>query len=161
MISTLKARELHSMGPNTGSGRTLGKTMSHKRLTDGFTLIELIIVFTLIGILVGLALPQYQTGTRRAREAVLKENLYVLRTLINQYYTDKMKYPASLQTLVDEGYLRKIPIDPITNAAETWIEVPEILNPDDMLSGMEIPGIVDVHSGSERTAMDGTIFSTW
>ena len=135
--------------------------MSHKRLTDGFTLIELIIVFTLIGILVGLALPQYQTGTRRAREAVLKENLYVLRTLINQYYTDKMKYPASLQTLVDEGYLRKIPIDPITNAAETWIEVPEILNPDDMLSGMEIPGIVDVHSGSERTAMDGTIFSTW
>ncbi|MFC2167853.1 type II secretion system protein [Acidobacteriota bacterium] len=135
--------------------------MSRKRSTDGFTLIELIIVFTLIGILVGLALPQYQTGTRRARESVLKENLYVMRTLINQYYTDKMKYPASLQTLVDEGYLRKIPIDPITNTADTWIEVPEILNPDDMLSGMEIPGIVDVHSGSERTAMDGTIFNTW
>ena len=135
--------------------------MSHKRSTEGFTLIELIIVFTLIGILVGLAIPQYQTGIRRARESVLKENLYVLRTLINQYYTDKMKYPASLQTLVDDGYLRNIPIDPITNAIETWIEVPEILNPDDMLSGMEIPGIVDVHSGSERTAMDGTIFSTW
>jgi len=139
----------------------MGNTLSHKRSTDGFTLIELIIVFTLIGILVGLALPQYQTGTRRARESVLKENLYVMRTLINQYYTDKMKYPASLQTLVDEGYLRKIPIDPITNAAETWIEVPEILNLDDMLSGMEVPGIVDVHSGSEGTAMDGTIFSTW
>ena len=149
------------MGPNTGSGRTLGEIMSHKRSTAGFTLIELIIVFTLIGILVGLALPQYQTGTRRARESVLKENLYVMRTLINQYYTDKMKYPASLQTLVDEGYLREIPVDPITNAAETWIEIPEILNPDDMLSGMEIPGIVDVHSGSERAAMDGTIFSTW
>lgn len=127
----------------------------------GFTLIELIIVFTLIGILVGLALPQFQSGTRRAREAVLKENLYVLRTLINQYYTDKMKYPASLQTLVDDGYLREIPRDPITQSSETWITIPEILNPEDMLSGMEIPGIVDVQSGSERTATDGTFFNTW
>lgn len=127
----------------------------------GFTLIELIIVFTLIGILVGLALPQFQSGTRRAREAVLKENLYVLRTLINQYYTDKMKYPASLQTLVDDGYLREIPRDPITKSSETWITIPEILNPEDMLSGMEIPGIVDVQSGSERTATDGTFFNTW
>lgn len=127
----------------------------------GFTLIELIIVFTLIGILVSLALPQFQSGTRRAREAVLKENLYVLRTLINQYYTDKMKYPASLQTLVDDGYLREIPRDPITKSSETWITIPEILNPEDMLSGMEIPGIVDVQSGSERMATDGTFFNTW
>ena len=134
---------------------------SFKRSQKGFTLIELIIVFTLIGILVGLALPQYQSGTRRAREAILKENLYVLRTLINQYYTDKMKYPASLQTLVDDGYLREIPTDPITKSSETWITVPEILFPEDMLSGMEIPGIVDVQSGSERTAMDGTFFNTW
>ena len=161
MTSTQQVLELHSMERNTESGRTLRKVISDKHSTKGFTLIELIIVFTLIGILVGLALPQYQTGTRRARESVLKENLYVLRTLINQYYTDKMKYPASLQTLVDEGYLRDIPIDPNTNATNTWIEIPEILNPEDMLSGMEIPGIVDVRSGSERTAMDGTIFSTW
>ena len=137
------------------------RTRPVKESQKGFTLIELIIVFTLIGILVGLALPQYQTGTRRAREAVLKENLYILRTLINQYYTDKMKYPASLQTLVDEGYLREIPMDPITHSSETWIEIPEILNPEDMLSGMEIPGIVDVNSGSERTATDGTFFNTW
>jgi len=84
-----------------------------------------------------------------------------MRTLINQYYTDKMKYPASLQTLVDEGYLREIPKDSITNSSATWIEIPEILNPEDMLSGMEIPGIVDVRSGSERTALDGTLFNTW
>lgn len=132
-----------------------------KRSQKGFTLIELIIVFTLIGILVGLALPQYQSGIRRAREAILKENLYVMRSLINQYYTDKMKYPASLQTLVDDGYLREIPKDPITKSSETWITIPEILNPEDMLSGMEIPGIVDVQSGSERTAADGTFFNTW
>jgi len=133
------------------------------RSQKGFTLIELIIVFTLIGILVGLALPQYQTGTRRAREAVLKENLYILRSLINQYYTDKMKYPATLQTLVDDGYLRDIPMDPITKSSQTWIEIPEILNPEDLLSGIEIPGIVDVQSGagSERTATDGTFFNTW
>ena len=138
------------------------RTRPFKPSQKGFTLIELIIVFTLIGILVGLALPSYQTGTRRAREAVLKENLFILRTLINQYYTDKMKYPASLQTLVDEGYLREIPMDPITQSSETWIEIPEILNPEDMLSGMEIPGIVDVQSGEvERTATDGTFFNTW
>ncbi len=161
MMSTPKARELHSMGPSTGTGRKSMREKSFKRSQKGFTLIELIIVFTLIGILVGLALPQYQSGTRRAREAILKENLYVLRTLINQYYTDKMKYPASLQTLVDDGYLREIPTDPITKSSETWITVPEILFPEDMLSGMEIPGIVDVQSGSERTAMDGTFFNTW
>ncbi len=161
MMSTPKARERLSMGPSTGSGRKSMRKKLFLRSQKGFTLIELIIVFTLIGILVGLALPQYQTGTRRAREAVLKENLYVLRTLINQYYTDKMKYPASLRTLVDDGYLRDIPKDPITQSSDTWIEVPEILNPEDMLSGMEIPGIVDVKSGSERTAMDGTFFNTW
>ena len=72
-----------------------------------------------------------------------------------------MQYPMSLQTLVDEGYLREIPKDPITQSSETWIEIPEILMPEDMLSGMEIPGIMDVKSGSDRTATDGTLYSTW
>lgn len=161
MMSTPKVQELPLTVPDTETGKEKPGHLSCTCLSRGFTLIELLIVFTLIGILVGLALPQYQTGVRRAREAVLKENLYVLRTLINQYYTDKMKYPASLQTLVDEGYLRKIPEDPITKSTETWIEIPEILMPEDMLSGMEIPGIVDVCSGSELIAADGTAYSTW
>ena len=135
--------------------------MRNKKASQGFTLIEVIIVFTLIGILVGLALPQYQTAVRRARETSLKQNLNILRTLINQYYTDKMQFPATLRTLVDEGYLRVIPIDPITNSSETWIEIPEVLNPEDMLSGMEIPGIADVQSGSDRIATDGTLYSSW
>lgn len=135
--------------------------MQKKKKSQGFTLIEIIIVFTLIGILVGLALPQYQTATRRARETTLRQNLSILRTLINQYYTDKMLYPASLQNLVEEGYLREIPKDPITGSSETWIEIPEVLTPEDMLSGMEIPGIIDVQSGSERIGLDGTPYSTW
>ncbi|MCJ7563777.1 MAG: type II secretion system GspH family protein, partial [Candidatus Aminicenantes bacterium] len=91
----------------------------------GFTLIEMIIVFTLIGILVGLALPQYQSAVKKARESVLKETLFQLRKLIDQYYSDKGKYPASVQALVDENYLRKIPVDPITGKADTWLEVQE------------------------------------
>ena len=160
MTSSPEARGLPWMEPDTGTGRSVQrqKNQGHSK---GFTLIELIIVFTLIGILVGLALPQYQNATRRARETVLRENLFTLRTLISQYYTDKMQYPMTLQTLVDEGYLREIPKDPITQSNETWIEIPEILMPEDMLSGMEIPGIMDVKSGSERTATDGTFYNTW
>ncbi|MDH4220321.1 MAG: type II secretion system GspH family protein, partial [Candidatus Aminicenantes bacterium] len=99
--------------------------MSKKKREKGFTLIELIIVFTLIGILVGLGLPQYKTATKRARESVLKEDLFIMRRLINQYYVDKGKYPESLQTLVDEEYLRSIPVDPLTKSSETWEEVPQ------------------------------------
>lgn len=126
----------------------------------GFTLIELIIVFSLIGILVGLALPQYKNALIKSNESVLKENLYHLRLLINQYYTDKMVYPDSLQALVNEEYLYKIPIDPITRSAETWIEVRETLDEDDLYSG-KIPGIVDVKSGSEETGLNGTPYNTW
>jgi general secretion pathway protein G len=131
----------------------------HKK-KNGFTLIELIIVFTLIGILVGLGLPQYKNSVLKARETVLKEDLYQMRTLIDQYYTDKLKYPASLQALVDENYLRAIPIDPITRESTTWVEVPEEMELEDMLAGV-IPGIVDVHSGSDKIARDGTPYNEW
>ncbi|MBC8357460.1 MAG: type II secretion system protein [Candidatus Aminicenantes bacterium] len=127
---------------------------------NGFTLIEILIVFSLIGILVGMGLPQFRTATTRAREAVLKENLFQMRLLINQYYADKGKYPASLQTLVDEEYMRTIPVDPITKSSQTWIEMQQTLSEDDLAQNVEV-GISDVFSGSEKKALHGTLYSTW
>lgn len=126
----------------------------------GFTLIEMIIVFTMIGILVGLALPQFKNAAVKARESTLKESLFTIRKLIDQYHTDKSKYPLSLQTLVDEGYLRKKPEDPMTGSADTWVEVREEPQADDIEPGY-VPGITDIHSGSDRTGLDGTPYSTW
>ena len=158
MISIRKALEQLSTEQNTEIGKSMMNPQQIK--PKGFTLIELVIVFTLIGILVGLGIPQYKTATKRAREAVLKEDLFQMRKLINQYYTDKMEYPLSLQVLVDEGYLRTIPVDPMTKSSDTWVEVPEILTEEDIFAGV-IPGIVDVFSGSERISLDGTPYNTW
>jgi general secretion pathway protein G len=126
----------------------------------GFTLIEMMIVFALLGILVGLGLPQYTNATKRAREAVLKEDLYQMRKLIGQYYLDKGQYPASLQTLVDDGYLYKIPEDPITRTTDSWIQIMEVLAEEDLVAGVQ-PGISDVKSGSNQVSLDGTLYSTW
>jgi general secretion pathway protein G len=126
----------------------------------GFTLIEIIIVFALIGILVGLALPRYQHSRRRAQEAVLREDLFVMRKLINEYYTDKGKYPATLRTLVEENYLRTLPIDPMTGSADTWQEVKDQPSYEELVPGVEY-GILDVHSGSLAKALDGTTYDTW
>jgi general secretion pathway protein G len=134
--------------------------MSSEFREKGFTLIELIIVITLIGILVGLGLPQFTNATKRAREATLKENLFTLRKLINQYYVDKGKYPQSLQTLVDEEYLFRIPPDPITRSTDTWVEIPQTLNMEEMMTGT-MPGIMDVQSGSEEISTEGTAYNTW
>ena len=130
------------------------------RRRDGFTLIEMIIVFTLIGILVGLALPQYQSALKKARENVLKETLFTLRKLIDQYYADKGKYPLSLQSLVDDKYLRKIPEDPVNRKTDTWVEVREELAPDEVDQIREL-GITDVRSGAEGNGLDGTPYNTW
>ena len=126
----------------------------------GFTLIEIIIVFALIGILVGLALPRYQHSRRRAQEAVLREDLFVMRKLINEYYTDKGKYPAALRTLVEENYLRTLPIDPMTGSADTWQEVKDQPSYEELVPGVEY-GVIDVRSGSQAKGLDGTTYDTW
>lgn len=159
MMSTPRAEVALLTGQNTKTGEKVRNALSTQK-KKGFTLIEIIIVFTLIGILVGLALPQYKYAAKRAREAVLKENLFQMRKLINQYYADKGKYPAFLQILVEEEYLRQIPVDPMTKSAETWVEVSETLTEEDLFSGVE-PGVVDVLSGSEEKGLDGRPYNTW
>lgn len=136
-----------------------GRLFNNRR--EGFTLIEMLIVFALVGLLVGLGIPQYKYAIKKAREATLKADLYELRTLINQYYTDKGKYPLSLQTLIDEEYLYRIPIDPFTRSSETWIEVQQTLTEDEMMMPEIEVGIVDVLSGSNEKAIDGTLYNTW
>jgi len=128
----------------------------------GFTLIELLIVVAIIGILATMAVVQLRQTPQRAKEAALKENLYVLRNVIDQYFTDKGKYPDSLHSLVDDGYIRKIPIDPMTSSETTWVEEQsaggaEEDQDDPSLQG----GIADVHSGSDGEAIDGTRYSDW
>jgi len=125
----------------------------------GYTLIEIIIVFAMIGILVGLALPEYKNAVKKGKEAALKEDLFLYRKLIDQYFSDKGKYPASLQALVDENYLRKIVADPMTNLMD-WVEVREEPTAEEIEPGMVL-GIVNVRSASEGKALDGTPFNTW
>lgn len=146
----------------TEQNTATGKIGSMRGINDnrGFTLIEILIVLSIIGILLGLAVPQYQMSVKRAREAVLKENLFVMRKMIDQYYQDKHKYPPTLQSLVEENYLKSIPIDPVTGSSETWVEVRQ-MPPADEYVPYENLGVVDVKSGSEAKALDGTLYNTW
>ena len=128
------------------------------RNEKGFTLIELLIVIAIIGIIAGIAVAQLRTRPQAAREAVLKENLYAMRDVIDQYFADKGKYPESLDTLVEEGYMRKIPVDPITNSTDWETIQAEDTDQDDEDSG---GGIYDVKSGAAGTALDGTQYSDW
>ena len=123
----------------------------------GFTLIELMIVISIILILISIAVPIYSQSVLRAREAVLRDNLQTMRSLIQQFTLDKQRAPQSLQDLVSSGYLREMPAD-ITGSRETWVDVQE----DVLLSvDQQQPGIVDVHSGSELVSSEGTAYSTW
>jgi general secretion pathway protein G len=124
----------------------------------GFTLIELIIVIAIMGILLAVAIPVYQTHLRHANEAVLKEDLYTLRNAIDQYTQDKAKAPQSLDDIVSAGYLRMLPKDPFTNSNTSWQTVQE-----DVMESVDqtAPGISDVHSGSNAMSTEGTAYSSW
>jgi len=129
-------------------------------MKKGFTLVEIIIVLTLIGILVAMIVPIYRNSVIRAREAVLKENLFHIRDAISKYYYDKQKYPTTLDDLVTDKYLSKIPIDPVTNSDDWELVHFEPVDMEDF--DPEIAeGIIDVKSKSEKTSLDGTLFADW
>jgi general secretion pathway protein G len=128
------------------------------RKSRGFTLMELMIVLMIIMILMSIAIPNYQQSILHARESVLRNDLYVMRSAIDQYTLDKQRAPQSLDDLVQAGYLKVIPKDPITNSTDTWETVQE----DTLMAvDQQQPGIVDVHSGSQAIGSDGTAYNTW
>ena len=119
----------------------------------GFTLIELLVVMAIVATLLTLAVPRYFISIDRSKEAVLKENLFQMRDAIGKYHADKGKYPESLQTLATEQYLRKVPLDPVTESETTWVMVPA--------PGAETAGVFDIRSGAQGKATDGSEFSAW
>lgn len=122
------------------------------RVEQGFTFVELMVVLAIISLLLSVALPRYFSGLQRSQEAVLKEDLFRMREAIDHYYTDKGHYPDSLNSLVDQRYLRTIPVDPVTKSDKTWI-----------VKGLpDYPTVVyDIHSGAEGKASDGSYYSDW
>ncbi len=142
-----------SLRPRTA---TLNSKVS--RVASGFTLLELMVVMSLIVILASVGLTVYANSVTRAREAVLKEDLFRMRDAIDQYYADKNRYPASLEELVSDKYLRAIPVDPFTNSSDTWQTV---LSEPEPGNAAAAPGIYNVKSGAEQTAIDGTSYAEW
>lgn len=130
-----------------------------KQNARGFTLIEMLVVVALIGILATIAVGQYQRSIVRAKEAALRENLFVMRSQISNYFADKGEYPFDLQSLVDEKYLRKIPNDPITRSADTWVVTHSDIGNEEDISNEQ--GIEDVHSGADALSLDGMPYAEW
>lgn len=133
--------------------------MQIRRQSDrGFTLIELMIVMGIISILAVLAIPNYVSAMKHAREAALKEDLHIMRAAIDSYTMDKQKAPQSMDDLVESGYLKAVPEDPLTHSKETWVT-----NTSDAMYSLDEtePGINDVHSGSQEVASDGQPYSIW
>jgi general secretion pathway protein G len=132
---------------------------SHKNRSRGFTLMELIIVISIMAILVAIAVPNFTSSIKRSREAVLRQNLFTLRSVISQYTLDKQKAPQSLEDLIQANYLKQIPVDPITGQANWTVDQEEdtIMSPDEQDQG----GIDDVHSSASQVGTNGTAYSSW
>jgi general secretion pathway protein G len=129
-----------------------------KGAESGFTLVELMIVMTIIGLLAAIAIPSYIQSVKKAKEAVLREDLHTMRTAIDSYTVDKEKAPQGLDDLVQAGYLKSLPIDPMTSRNDTWMT-----GQSDTLTDINETqgGIDDVHSGSQGIGFDGTTYNTW
>ena len=124
----------------------------------GFTFLELMIVMAIIAVLMAVALPIYTRAIQRSKESVLKNNLFTLRTVIDEYTYDKQKAPQTLQDLVSDGYLREVPMDPMTGSSDSWKIIQE--DPSNTVNQQQ-PGIYDVRSGSDKTSLEGTPYSDW
>jgi general secretion pathway protein G len=134
------------------------RRLKHKSTESGFTLVELMVVMLIIGVLAAIAIPSFISSIKNAKEAVLKEDLHVLRNAIDSYTMDKNKAPQSLDDLLQNGYLKTIPQDPMTHSSETWVT-----STDDSLQSIDQtePGVNDVHSGSQEVGTDGQPYSAW
>lgn len=149
---------LHMSTGRSGHGR-LCHPAGHTIGTQGFTLLELMMVLTLILILASFAFPTYEVVIRRAREAVLRDDLYTMRSLVDQFTLDKQRPPQSLDELVEANYMRGgIPVDPFTQSNQTWrVEIEDVpIGPQ-----QSVPGVVDLHSGSDEVSSEGTPYSGW
>src|SRR6202161_3224825 len=157
-IRVQRLNEISRQGPgrNQVQGLVMPRTRKPRR-SAGFTLLEMMIVMIVMAILISIAVPMYQTSLIKSREAVLRQDLFTLRSLISQYTLDKQKAPQSLDDLIQGGYLKVLPKDPITNEPN-W----EVVQEDVLLTvDQQDPGINDVHSASSATATDGTAYSSW
>lgn len=136
----------------------MARLSTRMRSAGGFTLMELLVVMSLIVVLTSIGLMAYQTSVQRGREAVLKEDLYRMRDAIDQFYVDKAKYPVDLSELVSGGYLRAVPVDPMTQSADSWQLIPAEPDPNNPSADL---GVYNVMSGSDKLAIDGSKYSDW
>jgi general secretion pathway protein G len=154
------------MEPNTQTGRLVGRrddVQCTRRggsflRQRGFTMVEMVIVISIMLILISIGVPIYTRSIVRAKEAVLHDQLFTMRQLIDEYTMDKQQAPQSLDDLVTEGYLRELPKDPLTNSKSSWkVDMEDTLKAADQTQ----PGVVDVHSGATGTSLEGSAYSTW